>query len=685
MSPIHLIALCMVWVECATVTLMLHGWKLPLFLSVLAVVGAWGHWRFNPGWVPRRLMAIGLAAGFLVWWRLALADVTSSYVNIAFGNNMAYAFGLHFAAIQIWQMFIRHPYGLPVHFPLLGLGVMVFAGDSFPRQSWIGTVYFALAVVFMVLLCLYQYNLRPWRKGETRPPRRKYALMAAVLLLSVGLAAVTAAGLKWSERRMEQFLIGAIGLSPYETLGTSTTATLYGVQAVQRRDADRIALRLECESTPPYLRGHVFTEYRTPRWMEERESQTLAPAKISGLPGESILFPLAPADPASLCRMEIWPDITIESALFLPPGSAWLGVDAPRIRLDAGGIASTIGGTPGTPYRVYYDETAIPAQLVVPDPDPFLQLPERMADRLRSLAADLCGAEESPRIKAALLVQWLQKEHDYGTGFRAPDATDPLEYFLFDSAGQEAHCEFFAAAAALLLRAAQVPTRYVTGVAPWERGQLGDYWVVRNRDAHAWVEAFDPARGWFTVEATPAAGLPSAAPDDGSVLSELWYRMARVRARFFAALWSGDWQGMLALALEVGAAFLGGLFATWLIWFVLSFFGVAWFVQRRARLITRVAARIAPYRETGTLRAQHDLLRAMDRRLARQGLRRTPHETLHDFADRADAQLSRESGAGSWYRDYAAARYNPAEPAESLARLRASLHGIDEALRHRPK
>jgi transglutaminase-like putative cysteine protease len=456
------------------------------------------------------------------------------------------------------------------------------------------------------------------------------------------------------------------------------------VQAVQRRDADRIALRLECESTPPYLRGHVFTEYRTPRWMEERESQTLAPAKISGLPGESILFPLAPADPASLCRMEIWPDITIESALFLPPGSAWLGVDAPRIRLDAGGIASTIGGTPGTPYRVYYDETAIPAQLVVPDPDPFLQLPERMADRLRSLAADLCGAEESPRIKAALLVQWLQKEHDYGTGFRAPDATDPLEYFLFDSAGQEAHCEFFAAAAALLLRAAQVPTRYVTGVAPWERGQLGDYWVVRNRDAHAWVEAFDPARGWFTVEATPAAGLPSAAPDDGSVLSELWYRMARVRARFFAALWSGDWQGMLALALEVGAAFLGGLFATWLIWFVLSFFGVAWFVQRRARLITRVAARIAPYRETGTLRAQHDLLRAMDRRLARQGLRRTPHETLHDFADRADAQLSRESGAGSWYRDYAAARYNPAEPAESLARLRASLHGIDEALRHRP-
>lgn len=683
MSPIHVLALLMIWVECATVAFMLQGWKLPLFMSVVAVVGAWGRWRFNPGWVTRRLLAIVIAGGFLLWWRIALAEVPSSYVNIAFGNNIAYGFGLHFVAIQLCQLFIRHRHGLPVHFPLLGLGVMVFAGDSYPRHAWIGGLYFLCALLFAVLLCLFQFNLRPWRKNEARPPFRKYVIMGVVLIISIGLAGATAAGLKWSERRMEQILIGVIALSPYETLGTSTTATLYGVQAVQRRDPERIALRLHSESTPPYLRGHVFTEYRAPRWMQERESQTIAPSRHSGFPGETSLFPLAPADAASLCRMQIWPDTTIETALFLPQGSAWLAIDVPRIQLDAAGIASTIGSNKGEPYRVYYDETAIDDQPAPPKEFPFLLLPERTADALRALAREICGEAQSPREKASRVQAWLQEEHGFGLDFRAPEGVDPLEHFLFGGPGSNAHCEFFATAAALLLRAVDVPTRYVTGVAPWERGQLGDYWVVRNRDAHAWVEAFDPARGWFTVEATPPAGQPSAAPENGSLWSEFWYRVNRVRARFFAALWAGDWQGMLALSLEVGGAFIGALLATWLLWFLVSFAGVAWIVQRRAHLFARVSARIAPYRETGTLRAMHDLLRAMDHRLAREGLARAPHETLHAFAERADAQLTPESGAGGWYRNYAVARYNPDDAPASVAQLRATIATVEHTLRAR--
>ena len=66
------------------------------------------------------------------------------------------------------------------------------------------------------------------------------------------------------------------------------------------------------------------------------------------------------------------------------------------------------------------------------------------------------------------------------------------------------HCEYFAAAATLLARAAGVPARYATGYAAIEYSALEGAWVVRTRHAHAWTRAWVDGR-WIELDATPAS------------------------------------------------------------------------------------------------------------------------------------------------------------------------------------
>jgi hypothetical protein len=84
----------------------------------------------------------------------------------------------------------------------------------------------------------------------------------------------------------------------------------------------------------------------------------------------------------------------------------------------------------------------------------------------------------------------------------APDQKKPLDAFLFKD--REGSCQHFAGAAALLLRLAGVPARVAVGFAPGVRDSHGA-WVVRDRDAHAWVEVWYQGLGWVVFDPTPRA------------------------------------------------------------------------------------------------------------------------------------------------------------------------------------
>ena len=91
----------------------------------------------------------------------------------------------------------------------------------------------------------------------------------------------------------------------------------------------------------------------------------------------------------------------------------------------------------------------------------------------------------------------------------------PLDAFLFrDKAG---YCQQFSGAMALLLRMGGVPARVAAGFTPGDaRHRARREFVVRDFDAHSWVEAYFPGYGWVTFDPTPAIA-PARAQDPGAV------------------------------------------------------------------------------------------------------------------------------------------------------------------------
>ena len=79
---------------------------------------------------------------------------------------------------------------------------------------------------------------------------------------------------------------------------------------------------------------------------------------------------------------------------------------------------------------------------------------------------------------------------------------DPIANFLFER--KQGHCEYFASSMAVMLRTLGIPSRVVNGFRSDEFNDLTGNYVVRAKDAHAWVEAYFPGYGWQTFDPTPA-------------------------------------------------------------------------------------------------------------------------------------------------------------------------------------
>jgi len=149
---------------------------------------------------------------------------------------------------------------------------------------------------------------------------------------------------------------------------------------------------------------------------------------------------------------------------------AWLGTPGPELLVDG------------------VDPDEVRRHLHVPRLDP------RIAALARSLAAD-----DASRFDATRAILGHLQSFDYD--LELTDADDPLAHFLFQS--RSGHCELFASAMAILLRTRGVPARVVNGFRVSEWNGLGDYWIIRQADAHAWVEVYFPAAGWVEFDPTP--------------------------------------------------------------------------------------------------------------------------------------------------------------------------------------
>jgi transglutaminase-like putative cysteine protease len=150
----------------------------------------------------------------------------------------------------------------------------------------------------------------------------------------------------------------------------------------------------------------------------------------------------------------------------------------------------------------------------------YLQLPPTLDTRVGSLAvlvAARAGArnayDTARAVEAHLNSNAYGGDYRYSLEMRARGA-DPVSDFLFNV--RAGHCEYFATAMAVMLRTLRVPARVVNGFQPGEYNEAADAFVVRQADAHSWVEVyFAEADAWVAFDPTPADGRPAGTSGKG--------------------------------------------------------------------------------------------------------------------------------------------------------------------------
>jgi hypothetical protein len=130
---------------------------------------------------------------------------------------------------------------------------------------------------------------------------------------------------------------------------------------------------------------------------------------------------------------------------------------------------------------------------------------------------------------------------------------DPLADFLFNV--RAGHCEYFATAMTVMLRTLGIPARVVNGFQQGEYNSAADAYIVRQADAHSWVEVyFSEADAWVTFDPTPADGRPAGTSGTGLTGSLRRYADA-LELFWIQYVVAYDRQGQLALARTLNSKF----------------------------------------------------------------------------------------------------------------------------------
>ncbi|CAN7741986.1 transglutaminase TgpA family protein [Paenibacillus sp. LjRoot56] len=149
----------------------------------------------------------------------------------------------------------------------------------------------------------------------------------------------------------------------------------------------------------------------------------------------------------------------------------------------------------------------------------YLQLPESLPRTVRSTAEQVTINRLTPYAKAVAIEQYLSQTFPYSLEkpTNPSRSEDFVSHFLFvDRTG---YCDHFSTAMVVMLRSVGVPARWVKGFAQGTVDATDDNGlhevVVRNQDAHSWVEVYFPSMGWVPFEPTPGfSGISVDQPRD---------------------------------------------------------------------------------------------------------------------------------------------------------------------------
>ncbi|HXA19608.1 MAG TPA: DUF3488 and transglutaminase-like domain-containing protein [Thermoanaerobaculia bacterium] len=250
--------------------------------------------------------------------------------------------------------------------------------------------------------------------------------------------------------------------------------------------------------TPLRLKGTIYERFTNNTWLQGRRD--FIPLNSSD--GGTVI-----ARPAGLTRKaSVQQRFTIGSRLFLPVGT-----------YKVSGTGQIAEGPTRDIYTVWQSHSntitydiALAGKTAPRRPQKVTVSNYPVTPPVQAMALRIAGNETDPMKQAAAIERYLATRFHYVPDPAAIGHTMTVDQFLLQE--RRGHCEYFAAGMVALMTALNTPARIVGGFYGGTLNPLTGYFIVRNEDAHAWVEVWD-GKAWQTFDPTPASLRPGTAHD----------------------------------------------------------------------------------------------------------------------------------------------------------------------------
>lgn len=618
-----------------------HVWYLPLWTSALvpAAVGL----RLALGRPPGRWLLIPLVLG-------AFAAVLLQFRTLS-GTT---AGGTFFAAMLALKFLESRD--------TRDAGLLACLAYFYATAVFLSTQAIGMAAYVLLSLGVTTWALTLLAAPTGGPPSRHRARQAALLLLQ---AVPVMLVLFVLFPRIPGPLWGLGGESESARTGLSDTMSPGSLSRLT--ESSEVAFRVQFDDAPPppgrrYWRGPVFWAFDGRTWSRgERATETTAAPEATGASADYVV-------------------------ILEPHRRRWLfGLDLPlpgATGAEYGGGHNLLADERVRSVRRYELRSLLDYRLEPSLPQPrrrrALQLPGQAAPEARALARRWADASATPRGVVERALGYFREQGFVYTLTPPAVGGDPVDGFLFDT--RAGFCEHYASAFTVLMRAAGIPARVVTGYLGGETNDLGDYLIVRQSDAHAWAEVWLPERGWTRVDPTSAVsseriegGISGVAGADERLATLSRGEPGWIRSAALA--WDSVNHGWNRLVLGYGPELQQRL---------LSRFGLGELGRYAlagmaviAGALALAAVALLPARAPQPTDPALAAWRRATARLARAGIERRPGEGPRALAARVARERPELAGAfGRIARAYIALRYQRRADAQALRRLRRAVRAF---------
>ena len=472
------------------------------------------------GWPSSRRHG-GLPSPPLIWNTLLISAFVLFVVDLTTISRDLLPAGIHFLVlllnVKLLTLHDRRDYR---HLYAISL-MAVLASAALTTDLWYLSVFslYVLAAVWSLLLCHLTSSpptaVPSGQSGHPQPITRDFFWIAngialstfALTLLVFFLLPRVSVGILQKPR--------AEGL---RTTGFSERVDLGMIGSI--KENPQIVMRVELPDQPRgsrerfYLRGLAFDQYNGRSWSSgSRQRRSL------GIVADGTFVVRSGANRSSASFSEpLRQDILLEaldtSALFAAPFAESLSGEFVGVQLDSTmGLHLPYPSTSRIRYSVMSrDHRLLPSEQSSAALDyaagireRYLQLP-RQSEAIEELARRITQEMITPYEKTTAVLQHLLSNYTYSLEADTGTSGHPIDDFLFTR--KTGYCEHYATAMVLMLRSLGIPSRLVTGFLATEWNDFGNYYTVRQRDAHAWVEVYYPQSGWITMDPTPLLPTP---------------------------------------------------------------------------------------------------------------------------------------------------------------------------------